>query len=216
MIGDDMKLTKEQALHLLEEGGRLNPGRWIEHSKRVGEAAGRIAKVLNLDVEKAETLGYIHDIGKRFGLNSQHTIDGYEYLIKLGYDEEYVNICLTHSYLNHDIDCTAGGYPNPKGYGYEFRKEFMKNHEYTIYEEIINLCDLFCTDRFMTIEKRMIDIYLRRGVHGNTVYHLQETFKLKEKLENQIKCPLYSLFPEITEDINHLMIDPTFGLNTER
>lgn len=25
-----------------------------------------------------------------------------------GYDDEYCNICLTHSYLNNDIVCTAG------------------------------------------------------------------------------------------------------------
>lgn len=208
-----MKLTKEQALLLLEEGEKLSPGRWVEHSKHVGVAAGRIAKALNLDIQKAETLGYIHDIGKRFGLKAHHTIKGYEYLIELGYDKEFANICLTHSYLNHDINCTAGGYPDPEGYGYEFRKEFIKDHEYTIYEEIINLCDLFCTDRFMTIEKRMIDIYLRRGTYDNTTYHLQETFKLKEKIERQMNKPLYSLFPEITEDLNHLISDPTFGIN---
>ncbi len=28
---------------------------------------------------------------------------------ELGYDDEYANICLTHSYLNNDIYCTAGG-----------------------------------------------------------------------------------------------------------
>lgn len=28
-----------------------------------------------------------------------------------GYDEEYCNICITHSYLNNDIVCTTGGVP---------------------------------------------------------------------------------------------------------
>ena len=39
---------------------------------------------------------------------------GYEYLKNKGYDDKYANICLTHSYLNNDIVCTAGGVPNPK------------------------------------------------------------------------------------------------------
>ena len=29
-------------------------------------------------------------------------------LKELGYDDEYANICLTHSYLNNDVYCTAG------------------------------------------------------------------------------------------------------------
>lgn len=32
---------------------------------------------------------------------------GYEYLKNKGYDEEYANICLTHSYLNNDVTCSA-------------------------------------------------------------------------------------------------------------
>ena len=65
---------------------------WILHSICVGNTAGVIAKALNLDEEYAKVLGYIHDIGKRFGLNSHegvipHAINGYNYLKKLGYSE---------------------------------------------------------------------------------------------------------------------------------
>lgn len=196
-----MILTKSKALEMLEEGKQLNPGRWIEHSKRVGEAAYRIAKALNLDAEKAETLGYIHDIGKRFGENIHHVIIGYEYLKSLEYDDEYCNICLTHSYLNNDINCTAGGVPSTNSAGYEFRKEFVKNHKYTIYEKIINLCDLMCTDEFMILEQRLIEIMTRRGVDTNTVYHITETLKLKEEFDKLLGFNLYSLFPELIENI---------------
>ena len=58
------KLASDEALELLEEAKKLNPGRWIIHSKKVGEAAARIAERLNLDVDKARAMGYIHDIGK--------------------------------------------------------------------------------------------------------------------------------------------------------
>lgn len=196
------KLTEKEALRLLEEAEQLNPGRWIIHSKKVGEAAARIAERLNLDVEKARVMGYIHDIGKRFGKDAIHTIEGYEFLKGLGYDLEYANICLTHSYLDNDINCTAGGFPSPKFKGYEFRKEFIKKHEYTIYDKIINLCDLFCTNEFVTIDRRLIDIYIRRGVYENTVYHIKNTIKLKRKIENQMGCGLYSLFPEIVDNFN--------------
>ena len=196
-----MILTSKKALEFLDEAEKMNPGRWIEHSKRVGEAAERIAEKLNLDTEKARTLGYIHDIGKRYGEAAHHVIKGYEFLRENGYDDEYVNICLTHSYLNNDIDCTAGGVPNPESDGYEFRKNFVKSHKYTIYEKIINLCDLMCTNKFLSVEQRLIDIMVRRGVDTNTVYHITETMKLKEEIDKMLGCNVYSLFPEIIDNI---------------
>lgn len=190
-------LTSSEALKLLIEAEKLNPGSWVLHSKKVGEAASRIAERLNLDSDKARAMGYIHDIGKRFGINVVHTVEGYQFLKDLGYNIEYADICLTHSYINNDINCTAGGYPSPKYKKYEFRKKFIKEHEYSIYDKIINICDLFCTDEFVTIDRRLIDIYTRRGVYDNTVYHIKETTKLKRELEDKMGCGLYSLFPEI-------------------
>lgn len=196
-----MKLNKEQALKLLDEGEKLNPGRWIEHSKKVGEASRRIALKLNLDTEKAEVLGLIHDIGKRYGEKAHHVINGYKFIKELGYDDEYANICLTHSYLNNDINCTAGGVPSPKSDGYEFRKEFVKNHEYSIYEKIINFCDLICTDKFMILEQRLIEIMVRRGTGTNTVYHITEALKLKNELDEMLGFNVYDLFPEIYDNL---------------
>lgn len=195
-------LTSEEALKMLDEAEKINPGRWIIHSKKVGEAASRISEKMHLDSEKARTMGYIHDIGKRFGKKAVHTIEGYKFLKELGYSDEFANICLTHSYLNNDINCTAGGYPSPKYKGYEFRKKFIENHKYTIYDKIINLCDLFCTNKFTTIDRRLIDVYTRRGVYSNTVYHIKSATKLKREIENKMGCGLYSLFPEIIDEFN--------------
>lgn len=195
------KLTSTEALRLLEESGKMNPGRWVKHSKKVGEAAARIAERLDLDVDKARAMGYIHDIGKRFGKRAIHTVEGYDFLISLGYNEEYANICLTHSYLNNDITCTAGGIPdinaNP------FLTNFIINHEYTIEEKLINLCDLMCPqgNKIYTVDKRLIDIMLRRGAYSNTQYHVKETYKLKEYFDNLLGYNLYDLFPEIKENL---------------
>lgn len=127
-----MVLTSTKAREMLEnaKGKNVDEG-WIYYSICVGNAAGRIAKALNLDEEKAKTLGYIHDIGKSIGEFKDHVMNGYNYLKELGYDLEYCNICLTHSYLNNDVNCTAG-----TPLYIPFRTEFIKNHEYTIYERI--------------------------------------------------------------------------------
>ena len=199
-----MKLTSDEAIELLNKSkGMAENDNWINHCICVGDAAAKIAKGLGLDEDFAKTLGYIHDIGKRFGYGSgvaPHDFNGYEYIKGLGYDDKYANICLTHSYLNNDINCVAGGVPDIKEYKYEFRIEFIKNHEYTIYEKIINLCDLMCTTVNMTLEKRLIDIMKRRGVHENTVYHITEAQKLKVWIDEQLGYNVYTLFPDVLDN----------------
>ena len=193
-----MKLTLEKAREMLEEARKKSTDdRWINHSICVGNTAGKIAEKLNLDVNYAKTLGYIHDIGRGIGDSKDHVMNGYYYLKELGYDDEYANICLTHSYLNNDIYCTAGGIPTD----IPFRTEFIKNYEYTIEEKIINLCDLMCTDIIMTVDKRLIDLIIRRGAHENTQYHIKETYKLKQYIDEQLGFNLYDLFPSIKDNL---------------
>lgn len=193
-----MKLTVEKARKMLEEArGKALDDHWINHSICVGDSAGKIAEKLNLDVDYAKTIGYIHDIGKSVGEFREHVMNGYNYLKELGYDDEYANVCLTHSYLNNDVNCTAGGIPR----NIPFRTEFIKNHEYTIYEKIINLCDLMCTDIIMTVDKRLIDLIIRRGAHENTQYHIKETYKLKQYIDKQLGFNLYDLFPSIKDNL---------------
>lgn len=189
-----MNLTSEKTLEMLEDlKGKISNDKWIYHSICVGNSAGIIAEKLGLDISKAKTLGYIHDIGRVVGEHSKHDINGYNYLKELGFDDDYANICLTHSYLNNDVNCTAGGFPE----NIPFRTDFIKNHNYTIYEKIINLCDLMCKGVTMTLEKRLIDLIVRKGVHKNTIYHIQEAYKLKEEIDGLLGENVYNLFPNL-------------------
>ena len=193
-----MKLTTEKALELLNQArGKAKDDNWIEHSICVGNTAGVIAKALNIDEDFAKTLGYIHDIGRAVKEFSSHIMNGYNYLKELGYDDEYCNICLTHSYLNNDIICTAGGIPKDT----PFIRNFIENHTYTIYEKIINLCDLMCISKTLTIDKRLIDLMIRKGAHSNTQYHIKETYKLKQYFDDKLEYNVYDLFPEIKENL---------------
>lgn len=206
-----MRLTSKEARKLLEhERNNSEDDRWINHCICVGDGAGKIAKALqdkgiDVDVDKAITLGYIHDIGKRFNEHGgvfPHAINGYNYIKELGYAEEYAGICIKHSFLNNDIDCISNDRDetdktNPN---YNFVKEYIKK-EYSIEEKIINLCDLMCTTKTLTVEKRMIDLLLRHGVFAKTHYHIAETIKLKEYFDNLLGYNLYDLFPEIKENL---------------
>ena len=202
-----MKLTSKEARNILvQERANAKKDMWIEHCICVGDTAGIIAKALvekgiDVDVDKTIALGYIHDIGKYNGESHGHVMRGYEYLKNKGYDDEYCNICLTHSYLNNDIICTAGGVPDVNAN--PFLTDFIKNYEYTIEEKLINLCDLMCPQggKVFTIDKRLIDIMIRRGAYSNTQYHIKETYKLKEYFDDLLGYNLYDLFPEIKNNL---------------
>lgn len=72
-----MKLTLEKAREMLEEARKKSTDdRWINHSICVGNTAGKIAEKLNLDINYAKTLGYIHDIGRAIGDGKGHVING--------------------------------------------------------------------------------------------------------------------------------------------
>ena len=186
-----MKLTSSKAAELLEEA-RTGTERdaWIEHSICVGEVASVIALELGLNKEKAKAMGYIHDIGKKVGPFKDHIINGYKYLKQLGYDDEYCNICLTHSFLNNDIYCIGGGVPGdmPK------LENFIENHQYTIYDKLITLSDMMCTNIFCGVEERLKDIEIRYGVFENTEYHRDEVLKLKKYFDKLLGYDLYQLF----------------------
>ena len=203
-----MKLTSNEARDILENyRGKTKDDKWIEHCICVGNSAGKIAQALNekghnVDIDKTITLGYLHDIGKYNGGFNGHEIRGYNYLKDKGYDEEYYNVCITHSYLNNDIICTGARVPNPDDE--PFVAEFIKTHKYTIEEKIINLCDLMCPqggEKVFTIDKRLIDIIIRRGAYSNTQYHVKETYKLKEYFDSLLGYNLYNLFPEIKDNL---------------
>lgn len=88
----------------------------------------------------------------------------------------------------------------PKDTDIEAIGEFIKNHEYTMYEKIINLCDLMCLNVNLTLEKRLVDIMIRRGVHENTVYHLKEAQKLKKEIDKELGFNVYKLFPDVIDN----------------
>ncbi len=171
--------------------------RWILHCIYSGIAAGRIAKKLGLDSDYAMALGYIHDIGRRVS-HPRHIVEGYYYMKTLGYPLE-ARICLTHSFINNDITLAAGPFPTEEFYN--IITEHLKEKECSIYDNIIQLCDLFCLETgFTTLEKRILDISVRKGVFPCSRRHLKKAIELKEKLEKKMGCNLYDLFPEITKE----------------
>ena len=169
--------------------------KWVKHCIYVGIGAGRIAERLNLDSDYAQALGYIHDIGRKIS-HPNHTIAGYKYMINEGYPEE-ARSCLTHSFIDNNIFYTAGGIPQGKD-RFDYMNNFLLSVDLTIYDNIVQMCDLFCLETgFTTIERRLLDITERKGVFDTSPMHLEKTMELKLRLEVMMGCSLYELFPEI-------------------
>ena len=184
-------INKEKDLYLPKN-------RWILHSLYVSEASKRIAFLLGLNDNKATILGLLHDIGRRINHNT-HEIDGYKFLNNLGFYSE-AKVCITHSFLDNDINLTLKDI-NKKTYN--FINFFLQNNKVTIYDNIIQLCDLFCLETgFTTIEKRLLDIFKHIDIDSNDNYekYFEKIIELKEKIENMMQCSLYDLFPEIKKE----------------
>lgn len=199
------KLTAKNALDLLFKDV-INSSidlekfenRWVKHCIYVGLGAGRIASKLGIDSDYATALGYVHDIGRKIS-HPNHTIAGYKYMIDEGYPEE-ARSCLTHSFIDNNIYYTAGGIPEGQD-RFLYINSFLNGTEVTIYDNIVQMCDLFCLETgFTTIERRLLDITVRKGVFDNSLLHLEKTMELRTRLEEMMGCSLYELFPEIEHE----------------
>jgi hypothetical protein len=186
--------TIAQAESMLKEAEKLNPGPWVAHNKVAGLCGGKIAeKCVDLDSEAAYVLGLLHDIGRRFGASDmKHIIDGYRFLIEQGFDVS-ARICLTHSFPLKNINSCSGVNDCTKAES-EFIQSFLDRTEYDDYDRLIQLCDaLSYPTGACYIEKRLVDVTIRRGFNDFTIPKWKEFFKLKEYFDNKAGCDIYEL-----------------------
>ena len=158
--------TREEALKLIRDGLLFNPGPWGKHCLTAAHCAEKIASACgDMDVEKAYTLGLLHDIGRKFGVRHLgHVYDGYVYMKSLGYDE-VAKICLTHSFNNHTIDEYIGKFDVTDEELTIIKTELAKTI-YDEYDRLIQLCDCLAgAEGVLDIENRMNDVKKRYGFY---------------------------------------------------
>ncbi|MFD3157229.1 HD domain-containing protein [Haloimpatiens sp. FM7330] len=190
---------------MLNEGSRLNPGPWIEHSINVGRAAELIAEQdEKLDKNVALVLGMLHDIGRRYGVTSmRHSIDGYNYALEKGYDL-LGRICITHSFPYKNVDAVFGKW-DCTDEEYNFVKKYLEDIELSAYDKLIQLCDaLALPSGYCLMEKRMMDVAMRHGVNEYTIKKWKATFEIQRYFEERIGKSIYSVLPDVVKN--------TFGL----
>lgn len=187
--------SEEEAERLLKEGFELNPGPWFDHSRVVADCAKKVA--LNCDdmnPDKAYIVGLLHDIGRRFGVtNLAHVIDGYHFLMNLGYDEA-AKICITHSFAIKDINTYIGIADVPKE-EYEETIYLISNYIYDDYDRLIQLCDsIAMANGAADLKTRMDDVEKRYGYYPEN--KRKEHFKIKDYFENKMQKNLYQVVNE--------------------
>lgn len=183
-----------QAEKLLSEAEKLNSGLWIAHNRTAGFCARAIAeKCDNLNPEYAYVLGLLHDIGRREGVTDmKHIIDGYRFMLSKGYDDS-ARICLTHSFPYKNIN-SYNGKNDCSEEETEFIRSFLENTQYDDYDRLIQLCDAISFPSGATfLEKRLVDVVMRRGFNDYTVQKWKAFFELKEYFDNKTQTDIYKI-----------------------
>lgn len=193
--------TLAEAEYILSEAEAKNPGGWADHSRYVALAARNIAELCpTLDTEAAYILGLMHDIGRQEGVtNLRHILDGYTFMATLGY-KDAARICLTHSYPLQDVSAGSGHWDGSEE-ELAFVEAYLQGLEYDDYDRLLQLCDaLAWPTGFVIIEKRLLDVALRRGINLMTVEKWRAFLELQRYFEEIIGRSIYSVLPGVAEN----------------
>ena len=186
--------TVAEAEKLLSEAEKLNSGLWIAHNRIAGFCARAIAeKCDTLNPEYAYVLGLLHDIGRREGVTDmKHIIDGYRFMLSMGYDDS-ARICLTHSFPYKNIN-SYNGKNDCSEEETEFIRSFLENTKYDDYDRLIQLCDVISFPGGATfLEKRLVNVVMRRGFNDYTVQKWKAFFELKEYFDDKAQTDIYKI-----------------------
>ncbi len=191
----------KEAIQLMKEAEKSNPGPWVQHSIFTAQAAELIAsRHPSLDPSVSYIIGYLHDIGRRKGVTDlRHTIDGYYFLVEKGFDDA-ARFCLTHSFPYKNINAGSGKWDCSQD-ELNFVNAFLAEAEYTEYDKLIQLCDaLALPTGFCLIEKRLVDVALRRGINNFTVEKWKAFLRIQKEFEQVIEQSIYAVLPGVMDN----------------
>lgn len=194
-------LTMQEAQRELQLGGQMNPGPWVQHSESVARNARLIAEhVPGMDPDRAYVLGLLHDIGRREGVKGiLHLFDGYDYMMSLG-QPEIARICLNHSFPLKDARTSAGKYDCTEEQ-LAFLQQYLDATPYDDYDRLIQLCDgISLPDGACILEKRLVDVALRRGLPWFTLDKWRAFMEMKKYFDEKCGCSIYTLLPNVLEN----------------
>lgn len=200
-------------------GNDINTSSWISHSINAAQVCKILAAKTNLDDRCAETLGLLHDYGRKLDHSFNHTILGFEELAKLGWINESIG-CLTHSFLNggrcsNNEPAIEGFYVDENGdpqWEENAPKDdftlFLESYIYSPYDYLLNVADLTATGSgIVPPHIRVADIATRRNIDPtNRGYFLCDLINTLIKLLNDCNSN--------TKDFQYIKATPNTSLET--
>ena len=193
--------TRSEALRMLSRAEERHPGPWVIHSRYVAQAAELIAeRIPIIDSSTAYVMGLLHDIGRQEGVaDLRHTLDGYRFLEEDRYDDA-ARICLTHSFPVRNVHAGSGQWDcSPEEL--DFVEKYLAGIEYSIYDHLLQLCDALADPNgFCLVEKRLLDVAIRRGVNDYSIEKWKSFLRIKQEIELMMGCSVYSLLPGVIEN----------------
>lgn len=183
---------REEAVKILEDGVKCNPGPWKEHSIVTARCAEKIAGACGgMDCEKAYVLGLLHDIGRRMGKGQmRHIIDGYLYMKELGYPQA-ARICVTHSFSIQNIQDYIGKF-DVSIEEVELIRALLESYTYDDYDRLIQLCDSVAMPQGpVDLDTRMDSVAVRYGYYPPE--KRRKNHELKEYFEAKMGRRLYEV-----------------------
>ncbi len=187
--------SRAEAENLLNEAATMFPGEWVAHNRVAGKCAEAIAeKCGDIDPEAAYVLGLLHDIGRRFGSSDlRHVINGYKFMQEQGYTDS-ARICLTHSFPLKDM-ASYNGHNDCDSDETIFIQSYISKTQYDDYDRLIQLCDAISYPAGPChLEKRFVDVVMRKGFSELTIPKWQEFYKIKKYFEEKLQLKVEDLF----------------------
>jgi hypothetical protein len=186
-------MTTREAIELLDEADKLNPGPWIKHSFLVAKAARIITeRTKKYNPDKAYVYGLMHDIGRRSGISYiKHTLDGFKFLKDIDWKAAF--ICISHSFPNKAINEYQGIIDLSKD-DLGIIHELLIENEYDFYDYCILLCDSYgFVDGFIKMECRWVDVAIRYGINENTVNKWKRMYEIRNRINDEYQINIEKL-----------------------
>lgn len=187
--------TPAQAEALLEDAARRNPGAWVDHSRTAGRVARAIALACPaLDADRAYAACLLHDIGRGRGVvDLRHIVYGWEDMQALGYGG-VARVCLTHSFPIRAVGAYAG-HNDLEPAQTQWLAAYLDAHAPDDLDRLAQLCDyLAMPGEAVILEKRFVDIVLRKGFNGYTLDKWRAYLSLKDYFDGLAGADVYGLF----------------------
>jgi len=198
MNSNNLAPSREEAENIFLWAYEKNPEPWAKHCRAVARVAEEIALKSDLNPEKAYIFGLFHDIGYyayESGKGSTcHIYFGYELMMEKGY-ETAAKICLTHSFPIQDFTTYSGSDMYCNDEQKTFITSFLSEAVYDDYDKLIMLSDCLGTAQgIVTMDKRNIDIVMRKGFNENTLKVWSAYYGLKDYFDKKCGMNIYNLF----------------------